>query len=60
MLIEPSPTAQDQDQLATAAPGQPLPGLGLAIAGDLETAARALEAPAKLQHLPADHPMLTA
>ena len=43
-FCESSP-AQDEDQLAAAAPRQTLPGLGLAIAGDLETATRALEAP---------------
>ena len=43
-----------QDQLAAAAPRQTLPGLGLAIAADLETATGALEAPAKLQQIPAD------
>ena len=48
LLIELSPTAQDQDQLAAAAPRQALPGLGLAFAGDLETTAGALQAPAKL------------
>ena len=48
-LSEASPAAQDEDQLAAAAPRQTLPGLGLAIAGDLETATRALEAPVKLQ-----------
>ena len=57
LLIEPSPAAQDQDHLAAAAPGQPLPGLGLAFARDLETAAGALQAPAKLQQVPADHPL---
>ena len=55
-----SPAAQDQDHFAAAAPRQTLPGLGLAIASDLETATRALEAPAKLQQIPADHPLLTA
>ena len=54
-----SPAAQDQDHFAAAAPGEPLPGLGLAFAGDLEAATRALEAPAKLQQVPADHPLRT-
>ena len=59
MLIEQSPTAQDQDQLAAATPRQALPGLGLAIAGDLETAAGALQAPAELEQVPADHLLRT-
>ena len=59
-VSEASPAAQDEDHFAAAAPRQTLPGLGLAIAGDLETATRALEAPVKLQQVPAYHPLRTA
>ena len=44
-MFESSPAAQDEDHFAAAAPCQPLPGLGLALAADLEPAAGALEAP---------------
>ena len=60
MLSKASPTAQDQDQLAAAAPCQPLPGLGLALAGDLEPATGTLETPAEFQQIPFDHPLLSA
>ena len=50
--------AQAEGQLAAAAPRQTMPGLGLAIAVDLETATGALQAPAKLQQVPADRPLL--
>ena len=57
--LEPSPAAQDEDQFAAAAPRQTLPGLRLTIAGDLETATRAFEAPAKRQQVLGDHPLWT-
>ena len=57
-MSEPSPAAQDEDYFAAAAPCQPLPGLGLAIAGDLETATGALQAPVELQQVLAEHPMV--
>ena len=44
LVSEPSPAAQDEDHFAAAAPRETLPGPGLAIAGDLETATRALDA----------------
>ena len=59
MLSEPSPTCQEEVHLAAAAPGETLPGPGLAVAGDLETAFRALDAPAKLQQILADLPLGT-
>ena len=59
LVSEPSPAAQDEDHLAAAAPGETLPGPGLAITGDLETAIRALDAPAKLQQVPLDLPLRT-
>ena len=52
LVSEPSPTFQEEVHLAAAAPGETLPGPGLAVAGDLETAVRALDAPAKLQQIP--------
>ena len=57
--LEPSLAAQDEDHLAAAASRQTLPGLGLAIAGDLETATRALEAPAKRHQVFGHHPLRT-
>ena len=47
-------SCQEEGNLAAAAPGETLAGPGLAIAGDLETAVRALDAPAKLQQIPVD------
>ena len=59
LVSEPSPAAQDEDHFAAAAPRETLPGPGLAIAGDLETATRALDAPAKLQQILAYLPLRT-
>ena len=59
LLSDASPTTQDEDQFAAAAPRQALPGLGLAIPGDLETATRAFEALAKRQKVLGDHPLRT-
>ena len=58
LLPEPSP-AQSQDHRAAAAPCQALPrAWGWPSPVTLKTAAGALEAPAKLQQVPADHPLL--
>ncbi len=58
-MSDASPTTQDEDQFAAAAPRQALPALGLAIPGDLETATRTFEAPAKRQKVLGDHPLRT-
>ena len=60
VCLELSPATQNEDQFTAATPRQTLPELGLAIAGNLETATRAFEAPTKLEHILADLQLQTA